>query len=157
MNAGLRDVPTFASRIYLGLSEYIEALTEELPSNQAPVVVPIGLAYLLVWEENYNLWEKLFLSDEMHSSMTGSYLFACVLYTKMFGHLPKRTVSIPRRMEYLFAFSRKTIGPDAIYPSQSEAEYLRGIAKRIVLDGYIPKSFNATAISNVNDDGDGEY
>jgi hypothetical protein len=138
--------------IYQGVEEYADALASELPSDQAPIVVPIGLAYLMIWEENYEYWESLFLSDNMHSSLSGSYLFACVLYTKLFGHLPKRAVSIPRHMEYLFAFSRRTIGQNAVYPSQGEAEYLRAVANRIVLKGEVPKSFTGS-YSQTRDNG----
>jgi hypothetical protein len=135
--------------IHDGVREYASALASELPAEQQPIIVPVGQAYLLIWEESYATWQKLFLSDNMHSSLSGSYLFACVLYTKLFGHLPKRSISLPKHMEYLFAFSRRTIGQDAVYPSQSEAEYLRNIAKRIVLDGVVPKSYNSTG---ANDD-----
>jgi len=146
---GLTDIPTFTRLIYEGVEEYVEALASALPTDQAPIVVPIGLAYLTVWEENYAVWETLFLSDEMHASLYGSYLFACVLYTKLFGHLPKKSVSVPDHIEYLFTYSRKIIGQGSVsYPTSDEAAYLRGIAKRVVLEGHVPKSYQKVAASD---------
>jgi hypothetical protein len=155
---GLTDVPTFTKLIYEGVYEYSNALESEL--GRAPVIIPIGVAYLLIWEENFSIWQKLFLSDGMHASIHGSYLFACVMYTKLFGHLPMKSISVPDHIEYLFTNSRKIIGQDNSYPSKDEASYLRNVAKRIVLQGVLPKSFSTNStdyatgsVSSYNDDG----
>jgi hypothetical protein len=145
---GLYDVPTFTRMVYEGVEEYMAALESVLPPEKAPIIVPIGLAYLTVWEENYEMWQSLFLSDNIHSSLSGSYLFACVLYTKLFGHLPKKSVAIPEDgIEYLFGYSRKNLG-GADSSSNStltakEAQYLLNVAKRVVLNGHVPSSFLA--------------
>lgn len=143
---GLEDVPTFTKLIYQGVKEYQEALGNTLPEEQRPIIVPIGLAYLTIWEENYDYWESLFLSDQVHASLRGSYLFAVVLYTKLFGHLPKKSASMPDDMGYLFGYSRKNLGvgnanATNIYPTHEEAMYLRNIANRVVLKGHVPSSF----------------
>lgn len=133
---GLTDIPTFTFLIEQGVALFTNALASVLPSNQAPLVAPIGLAYLTVWEEDFDLWEKLFLDDEIHSSMSGSYLFACVLYATLFGHLPEEP---PENMAALFMDARKTVGQPS-YPSADDAEYLRAVAGRVALKGYVPQS-----------------
>lgn len=136
---GLVDIPTFQSLIYDGLLDYAEALASVLPDWQAPVIAPVGLAFLVVYEENYNLWQKLFIDDDIHSSVHGSYLFSCVLYATMYGHLPRRTTNT--QIEALFANSRLLVGGQNIdYPSAQEAFYYRRVAKRVALDGYTPTS-----------------
>lgn len=149
---GLYNVSTFTSMIYEGVDEYVEALAAVLPAEQAPIVVPIGLAYLAIWEDNYDLWTKLFLSDQMHASLSGSYLFAVVLYTTLFGHLPKKDVSMPEHYEYLFQSSRKIVGQSVTYPSASEAAYLRHVAKKVVLDKYVPKTLVRSYQEDANDE-----
>jgi hypothetical protein len=139
---GLVDIPTFQSLIYDGVEEYVEALAYVLPDWQAPIVAPIGLAYLTIYEENEDMWYKLFIEDQMHSSIHGSYLFACVLYATMYGHLPPKSVSIDG-IDKLFAKSRKLIGQDYTYPTADEAYYYRSVARRVALYGYVPDSLTS--------------
>jgi hypothetical protein len=133
---GLTDVPTFTSLLYEGVQDYVDALKAELPSRQAPIVAPIGLAYLTIYEEDYELWQQLFLDDNIHSSVHGSYLFASVLYCTMFGHVPPDSLPLP---EYLFSDARKLMGQPQ-YPSYDETVYLNNVARRVTLQGYIPNS-----------------
>lgn len=135
---GLTDIPTFTAMITDGVAEFTAALTSVLPKKQAPLVAPIGLAYLTVWEENFDLWEKLFLDDQIHSSIYGSYMLACVLYATLFGDLPEIPESIPA----LFMDARKIVGQPT-YPSSDDADYLRAVAGRVVLSGYVPPSLLA--------------
>ena len=133
---GLTDVPTFTSLLYEGVQDYVDALKAVLPSRQAPIVAPIGLAYLTIYEEDYELWQQLFLDDNIHSSVHGSYLFASVLYCTMFGHVPPDSLPLP---EYLFSDARKLMGQPQ-YPSYDETVYLNNVARRVALQGYIPSS-----------------
>jgi hypothetical protein len=133
---GLVDIPTFQSLIYDGVQDYVEALAYVLPDWQAPVVAPVGLAFLVVYEEDNDLWQKLFIGDEIHSSVHGTYLFACVLYATMYGHLPRRSTN--SQVDSLFTNSRLLVGKDVEYPSAQEAFYYRRVAKRVALDGYVP-------------------
>lgn len=135
---GLVDIPTFQSLIYDGVLDYVEALASVLQDWQAPVIAPVGLAFLVVYEENYNLWQKLFIDDDIHSSVHGSYLFSCVLYATMYGHLPRRSTNA--QIETLFSNSRLLVGQGIEYPTAREAFYYRRVAKRVALDGYIPTS-----------------
>ena len=140
---GLDDIPSFQALINDGVSDYVSALSSVLPSKQKPRVAPVGLAYLVVWEEDYDLWTLLFMDDTVHSSLMGSYLFGCVLYATIFGHLPPEDVALPENVMYLFSESRKLIGDgDQDYPDYDETAYLREVAGRVVLDGYRPKSLS---------------
>jgi hypothetical protein len=133
---GLVDIPTFQSLIYDGVQDYVDALAYVLPDWQAPIVAPVGLAFLVVYEEDNDLWQKLFIGDDIHSSVHGTYLFACVLYATMYGHLPRRSTN--SQVDSLFTNSRLLVGKDVEYPSAQEAFYYRRVAKRVALDGYVP-------------------
>lgn len=135
------DVPSFTANIQNGVMIYASALAEVLPRSQAPIIAPVGLAYLTVWEENYDLWRMLFVRDMVHASVYGSYLFACVLYMTIFGHrLPDNDLQLQSEVADLFANSRKLVGGNHYFPSQEEMLYLRHVAKRVVLKGYVPPS-----------------
>ena len=155
---GLTDIPTFAALIAQGVTDFAAALASVLPSYQAPLVAPIGLAYLTVWEEDDTLWQKLFLDDGIHSSTYGSYLFACVLFATLFDQLPTHSSddssSSNGNSEYnsiasLFMDARKIVG-QASYPTFEEAEYLRNVAGRVTLRGYVPSSL-LDALSTLQD------
>ncbi|GAX23618.1 hypothetical protein FisN_12Hh190 [Fistulifera solaris] len=135
------DVPSFTANIQNGVKVYASALAEALPRSQAPIIAPVGLAYLTVWEENYDLWRMLFVRDMVHASVYGSFLFACVLYMTIFGHrLPDNDFQFPSEVADLFATSRKLVGGNHYFPSQEEMAYLKNVAKRVVLKGYVPPS-----------------
>lgn len=136
---GLTDIPTFTALIWDGVAAYVDALSDLLPRKQAPLVAPIGLAYLTVWEEDYDLWLLLFLDDQIHASAAGSYLFVHVLYCTLFGHMPADDVRYTPP-QFLFQDARKILGGQPYYPSMSEAEYLRDVARRVALKGYVPPS-----------------
>lgn len=149
---GLSDIPTFTKMIYEGLEDYVDALSAELPEEQTPIVAPVGMVYLTIWEEDFDVWKTLFLNDQMHASLAGSYLLAVTLYTTLFRHLPKREFAIPATMETLFANSRKLVGQGLSYPSRDEATYLQNVVKRVVLKGHVPQSFTDAADEEVTYD-----
>ena len=178
------DVEHFQSLIHSGVYDYANALAQVLPESQAPLIAPIGVAYMTVYQESKSKWEKLFMDDQMHASLHGSYLFATVLYATLFGHLPNQTLTVhDELMESLFATSRRLLlsssssstyttttsssddGDDynddsssnsnddynnmnnynnndnsLLYPTASEAQYYRGVARRVTLQGYLPDS-----------------
>lgn len=163
---GLSDIPTFTKLIHEGVQSYASTLATLLPRRQKPIIAPIGIAYLVIYEENYGLWETLFLDDAIHSSKTGSYLFVTVLYTTIFQHLPpapefdssstKKYYSnnenhdsndeeeedyyTDSEMYYLFDDSRKLIG-NSDYPTNiDEIIYIRDVVYRVVIKKYIPDS-----------------
>jgi hypothetical protein len=49
--SGLDDIPTFTSYNYAGYRAYAELAAEYLPASQKPRIAPVGLAFLLIWEE----------------------------------------------------------------------------------------------------------
>ena len=90
------DVPTFTSRLYRGYQLYVQALDEALVKQQqkqqnqhqgegsttvrstkttaTPIttrLAPVGLVFLVIWEENYSMWQKLFFTDGFHPSPLG--------------------------------------------------------------------------------------
>lgn len=133
---GLTDIPTFTRLIVQGVQEYTKALRNVLPKRQAPLVAPIGLAYLTIWEENYNVWTKLFMDNQIHASRNGSYLLGVVLYCTLFGHLPADDLYTP----FLFEDARYVVGPADEYPDTDEMLYLRNVAQRVVLQRHVPES-----------------
>lgn len=130
---GLSDIVTFTRLIYQGVQTYVTALSSVL--RRPPLVAPIGLAFLVIYEEDTDIWKSLFLDDQIHMSMTGSYLFAMVLYTTIFGHLPSPDIYLPA----LFSDSRQIVG-NVDYPDSSLEEYFRSVTRKVVLKRYIPNS-----------------
>lgn len=140
-----KSIPYMQAMIYYGVEEYMLALKYNLPSYQAPRVVPIGMAYTVVWDEDYPLWKKLFLNETLpYSSPHGSYLFANIIYATVYGHLPRRPSS-QKEIKNLFSSARYL--PDLpndyseIFPTLEEADYLRLVARRVVLQDYIPQVY----------------
>jgi hypothetical protein len=77
---GLEDIHTFTSRIMDGAKIYKEFLNAETHMSKKAKIAPVGDAFLTVWEEDNDLWQKMFLADGIHPSVYGSYLYATVLY-----------------------------------------------------------------------------
>ncbi|CAB9511041.1 expressed unknown protein [Seminavis robusta] len=139
------SIPYMQAMIYYGVEEYLMALKYNLPSYQEPKVVPIGLAYLTVWEENHSLWSKLFLNETMpYASPYGSYLFANVIYASVYGHLPRRPTQQSQIKDFFKTARYLPELPDdwtGIFPTIQESDYLRLVARRVTLNGEIPTSF----------------
>ena len=64
---GLGTIPEFTSLTYEGYKQYANLLEETLPASQKPRIAPVGLAFLIVWEENHDLWLRLFHVDLIHA------------------------------------------------------------------------------------------
>jgi hypothetical protein len=138
----LGDIPEFTSRIYYGYQQYQETLKDILPYRQQPLLAPVGLAFLVIYEENYDLWLELFYDDGFHPSPLGTFLMGCCLYATMFGRIPPKLPKSDDDVMSLFGNARmmhsSSMGDDKSFPTAEEAEYLAEIAKRVVLEGYIP-------------------
>ena len=142
---GLGNVPGFTKMISDGVNDYAEQLRKALPRSKRPIVSPVGMAFLTIWEEDYDLWKLLFIQDEMHPSIYGTYLICCVLYMTLFNHrLPDTEVTHPENVPELFEYSRKLSGQQG-FPSAADATYMRHVARRVVLKGYVPPSFKTAA------------
>ena len=71
-----------------GCQEYVSLCKEQLPESQAPLLAPVGNAYLKIHNEDLSLWEKLFFKDDFHPSPHGTWLQACILYCTMLREPP---------------------------------------------------------------------
>lgn len=151
--AELGNVSEFTSRIHYGYKLYADAIAEYLPKNQTPILAPVGLAFLTLYEENYNFWKRLFFYDGFHPSAHGTYLMGCVLFASLFGRMPSTDYAFPLGggMQQLWSKARKMqLFEGDAYPTQpiptiDEATYLFKIAKRVVLQGHVPKTLLTNA------------
>lgn len=141
---GLGTIPEFTSYTYEGYQQYASLLAENLPSQQKPRLAPVGLAFLLVWEENYSLWQRLFHVDQIHCGPLGTYLQSLVIYYTLFNKMPNYSVVVRPDMSQLFSNTRRFQPGDHRrdpFPTQDEAGYLYNIVKRVMVYKQIPKSF----------------
>jgi hypothetical protein len=140
---GLGTVAVFTSLTHYGYQVYADSLRGYLPKRQAPRVAPVGIAFLVVWEENFHLWEKLFGVDEIHASPLGTYLQGCVLYHTLYGKMPNPDIALRGDMSSLWHDARRfqpgTHRTDS-FPTLDEARYLYHVAYK-VSNGYKPASF----------------
>jgi uncharacterized protein YcfL len=146
---GLSDVATFTSLIYQGTEEYAVALKDQLPSSQTPRVAPVGLAFLVIYEENHDLWEQLFGSDGIHASLFGSYVIGLCLYATMYGKMPPKTYALPENIETLWSKARKLqegggYPSSSDYPTADEAAYLYDVVDRVNIKKYKPSTLDVS-------------
>jgi len=141
---GLGTVAEFTSYTYEGYRLYAELLSDALPPEQQPRIAPVAIAFLVVWEENYSLWERLFHVDQIHASTAGTFLQGCVVHHTIFKRMPLPSVAIRPDMSYLWMNARRFQPGEhrrAPYPTQEEAAYLYDVAVRVCKHNYTPKSF----------------
>ena len=140
---GLGSVPEFTSLTFEGYKQYTALLEDNLPAAQRPRIAPVGLAFLIVWEENYSLWERLFHVDLIHCSPLGTFLQGCVLHHTLFGSMPKIDVAVRGDMFTLWMRARRFQPGDhrrTPFPTEEEAAYLYHVAKRVVVYGQMPQT-----------------
>lgn len=141
---GLTDIPQFTSLTYAGYRQYAELLGSYLPPEQQPRIAPVGIAFLVVWEEDSAMWEKLFHYDDIHASPHGTFLQGCVVHYTLFGRMPESELVLQEDISQLFSRARRMQPPThhrKSFPTQEEATYLYDVAKRVSEDGYLPSSF----------------
>jgi hypothetical protein len=135
------NISEFTSLVFEGYRQYAQMLDENLP--QKPRIAPVGLAFLVVYEENRNLWKKLFFVDGFHPSPHGSYLMGCVLYATLYGHMPG-TSALPDDPETLWRRARQMQSgtEDAMpYPTHDEALYLYQVAQKVMIFDHRPNTW----------------
>eukprot|EP00977_Amphora_coffeiformis_P007288 scaffold1581_cov169-Amphora_coffeaeformis.AAC.24 len=140
---GLTDVPTFTSLTYEGYLQYAKLLQAGLPESQKPRIAKVGLAFLLVWEENKEQWGNLFHVDKIHASPAGTYLEALVIYHAIFGEMAPRAIALRPDTSSMWDDARRFSPPDqrrGRFPTPKEAAFLYNIAVRVCVYGVIPKS-----------------
>jgi hypothetical protein len=141
--SGLTDIPTFLSLTYEGYREYAETVGQALPASQRPRLAPVGLAFLLIWEENPSMWRDLIHMDEIHLTPTGTYLEGLIVYATIYGHLPNPKIVLNGDIANLFSNARRMTPSTHIqeaYPTLDQARYLYHVAARIQA-GELPRSF----------------
>lgn len=141
--SGLTDIPTFLSLTYEGYKEYAETVAKALPDSQKPRLAPVGLAFLLIWEENPSMWNTLIHMDEIHLTPSGTYLEGLIVYATIYGHLPDPKIVLNGDVANLFSNARRMTPSEHIqeaYPTLDIARYLYHTASRI-LSGELPRSF----------------
>jgi len=142
----LGDIPEFTSRVWYGYQQYAAALQELLPPAQQPIVVPSGLAFLTLWEENYDMWFLLFQDDGFHPTPHGTFLLGCCLYATLYGRMPPSQVAwisdaaVARLFANVRLFQMPKMGEDRPLPTAAEAGYLASVAERVVLKGHRPST-----------------
>ena len=134
---GLTDVATFTSLIYDGAEDFVALLKQHLPSSQLPRIAPVGLAFLVVYEEDHDLWEKLQGYDGVHASLYGSYVIGLTLYAAVYGKMPMKQYALPQSIETLWSRARK-LQENGEYPSVDEAAYLYDVVERVAIKKYKP-------------------
>jgi hypothetical protein len=140
---GLSTVPEFTSYTYQGYLEYAELLENSLPHTQRPRISPVCLAFLLVCEENYGLWQQLFGVDKVHASPMGTYLQSLVVYCTMYQKLPPPNIAIRPDMSYLFLSVRRFqpgVHRRSPFPTQEQARYLYNVADRVCVQKQMPRT-----------------
>jgi hypothetical protein len=142
---GLDDVANFTSLTGVGLRAYVDLLKQHLPEEQTPRIAPSGLAFLTVYEENIDMWHKLFHNaDHLHASPHGSYLQGLVLHHTVFGKLPDKSFSIRKDMGSFWSNARMmqhAWEPANPMLDEADAGYLYGIAERVMEKGHVPASY----------------
>jgi hypothetical protein len=136
-------VPYWTALTYAGYAKYAEYIYQFLPWSQKPKLLEVGIAYLVVYEEDPDLWPALFWVDHKHPSPHGSFLQSCLLHSLVYGHAPRRSTVIRSNMTTLWDGTRTLMYPrDEVvpFPTTAEAEYLLDVCKRVA-NGYTPKLF----------------
>lgn len=121
----LGDVEEWTQLLAEGCKEYVDVLRKALPESQTPRLAPVGNVFFAVYNDNRDLWKKLFYTDDFHPSPHGTYLQACVLYCVMVSEAPpKYTKEIWKRCRYMQRVNKESLP----LPTEEEAAILREYA-----------------------------
>lgn len=138
-----QNITYWSVQTYEGYKQYANYLRKALPRSQRPRLVNMDVAFLVVYEEDLDLWYSLYWVDDKHPSPHGAFLQNCLLHHAVYGVLPKRSIVLLDDMESLWDNARTLMYPrDATvpFPTREEAEYLYDVCHRVA-HGYIPPSF----------------
>ena len=135
------DMAFFTSVTYEGYRQYSELLQGY---GFRPRIAPVGVAFLMVWQEDRELWRKLYHSDHIHASPLGSFLTGCVVHYTLFGKLPRKEIALIEDLPSLWSRARvmqDKNDPPNPFPSLDEATYLYSVCERVVVQNEWPSSF----------------
>ena len=141
---GLQSVPEFTSLTMAGYRSYVDLLSPLLPENQQPRIAPVALAFLFVYEDNRNLWEKLFHVDQIHCGPLGTYLQSLIVHHTIFGVLPENSVAVRGDMSSLWMEARRFQPVEHHrdpFPTQEEAAYLYHVAVKTCIHQQLPRTY----------------
>jgi len=129
----LGTIEKFTQLLFDGVNEYIDCLTQEFQLQAT--MVPVGEAYLMLYQTKRSLWEKLFCHDNFHPSPHGTLLQAFLVVGLIRG-----VDSIPTyKMDWLKRSSRYRRGNMPL-PTTEEAELLRKCSIDILHKHESPKA-----------------
>ena len=183
-------VPIFTSKLYRGYQLYAQTLDDALygllmddgesdgstssrTSKSITRIAPVGLIYLLIYEENYNFWKRLFfVKDNYHPSPLGTYIIGCTIYCTIYNKLPlilSSDVSDESYINRLFSNARAmSLDGDSIndhdenndhelspLPTIDDILYVRYMIKRVMFMNQLPKSL--IIYQNDSDEEDSSY
>jgi hypothetical protein len=77
--------PAMNDAVQQGYEHYASLITT---SDRKPIIAPVGRAFGLIHDEDYNLFYRLYDPDATHPSALGTYLAACVVYASVTGASP---------------------------------------------------------------------
>jgi hypothetical protein len=77
--------PAMNDAVQQGYEHYASVITT---SDRKPIIAPVGRAFGLIHDEDYNLFYRLYDPDATHPSALGTYLAACVVYASVTGASP---------------------------------------------------------------------
>ena len=123
----LGSVETWTELLYNGCNEYVQLLKEALPDSQAPRLAPVGNAFFTIYNDNRELWNNLFYTDDFHPSPSGTYLQSCILYCVIENEAPPMYhPDIWKKCRYMQRSNKESLP----LPTQDEAAALREYACR---------------------------
>merc|ERR1712232_1542168 len=129
-------VENYTHLLLSGYHQYKDFLDYYLPANQTAKIALVGKAFLAIYEENYDMWYKLFHTDGLHPSPHGTYLMSIVMYCTIYGHPPPKMYALPNYPSHLFNRARimQPYGQDPLdRPTLGEAQYLYDVATQVSL------------------------
>lgn len=141
---GLGSVADFTALTMAGYQEYVDLLAPQLAATQQPRIAPVGLAFLMVYEENRALWQRLFHVDQIHCGPLGTYLQGLIVHYTIFGVLPPNKVALRGDMSVLWLKARRFQPAEHHrdpFPTQAEAAYLYQVAVRITVYKHVPQAY----------------
>jgi hypothetical protein len=77
----------FTDRLVAGYALYAATLSKLLPETPSRIA-RAGQAFRWLYENNHNLWEKLYGPDHVHPSPYGTFLEACCIYCAVVNEAP---------------------------------------------------------------------
>lgn len=142
------NVSEFTSRVFEGYRQYAQMLQEQHLRPQKPRIAPVGLAFLVVYEENREMWKKLFYVDGFHPSPHGTYLMGCVLYATLYGNMPGQSLALATKKSHdypktLWKRARKMQTTEHVmpFPTYDEAKYLYHVARKVMILNHRPETW----------------